>query len=138
MQMSRISEFLGQLGWPYQAMTDSVITAEYKGAFGATKVLLHVHEGGLRIAINPVLEKPEQLEWSKSVNKLVTSLDRESHGIRMGFDSAGDLFVKVDLPEQELNFEQFVYVLLNVCQISEQLTVPVLQAQAYDRKIAVI
>ena len=137
MQMGQISEFLGQLGWPHQAMTEAVIAAEYKGAFGITKVLLHVHDAGLRIAINPVLEKPEQVGWSRSVNKLVASLDRESHGIRMGFDKAGDLYVKVDLPEQKLNFEQFVYVLLNVCQISEQLTVPVLQAQAYDRKIIV-
>ncbi|MEI6806491.1 MAG: hypothetical protein WCK49_08315 [Myxococcaceae bacterium] len=137
MEMNRISEFLGQLGWPQQAMTDAVLTAEYKGAFGITKVLFHAHEAGLRIAINPVLEKSEQSGWSRSVNKLIASLDRESHGVRIGFDKAGDIYVKVDLPEQELNFEQFVYVLLNVCQISEQLTVPVLQAQAYDRKIAV-
>ena len=53
--------------------------------------------------------------------------------INVGFDREGDLYVKVDLPSMEIEFEQFVYVLFNLCQVSEQLLVPVLQARAYDR-----
>jgi len=47
--------------------------------------------------------------------------------------AAGDVYVKVDLPAEGLDFEQFSYVLFNLCQVAEQLMVPVLQAQAYDR-----
>ncbi len=133
MEMGQIAEFLEHLGWSHQAMTDAVMRAHYQGVFGTTKVLLHVHNSGLRIAINPVLERPaESGGWGQSVNKLVLALNRESQSVRIGLDQDGDLYVKVDLPAQNLSFEQFVYVLLNICQVSEQLTVPVLQAHAYD------
>lgn len=133
MNLTQISEFLEHLGWSYKTLTDSVLRADYKGVFGNIKVFFYVHEGDLRIAINPVLEKPTKPEgWSDSVVKLVAALNQESPSIRMGLDASGDLFAKVDLPKQNLSFEQFTYALLNLCQVSEQLTVPVLQAQAYD------
>ncbi|MEI6790200.1 MAG: YbjN domain-containing protein [Myxococcaceae bacterium] len=136
MNLAQISEFLEHLGWSYKALTDSVLKADYKGVFGISKVFFYVHDGGLRIAINPVLEKPlEAGSWGASVHKLVTALNHESPSVRMGLDRAGDLFVKVELPKQDLSFEQFTYALLNLCQVSEQLTVPVLQAQAYDKLV---
>ena len=133
MNLAQISEFLEHLGWSYKPLTDTVLKADYKGVFGVSKVFFYVHDGDLRMAINPVLEKPaERGSWSDSVGKLVAALNHESPSIRMGLDKSGDLFVKVDLPKQDLSFEQFTYALLNLCQVSEQLTVPVLQAQAYD------
>ena len=135
--MGQISGFLKHLGLSHQSMTDAVIKAHYQGAFGLTKVLFHVHDEGLRIAINPVLERPTELGWSQSVNKLVLALNHQSPNIRIGLDRDGDLYVKVDLPKQDLSFEQFTYILLNICQVSDQLTVPVLQAQAYDRNTLV-
>ena len=118
-------------------MTSSVMKAYHQGAFGVTKVLFHAHDAGLRIAINPVLEKPvDSMGWSRSVHKLVLALNQESPSIRIGLDREGDLYVKVDLPKQDLSFEQFTYVLMNLCQVSDQLIVPVLQAQAYDTSVA--
>lgn len=133
MTLSQLAQFLENLGWSYQIMTDSVLSCQYQGTFGSTKVLLHLHHAGLRIAINPVLQKPvETGSWGMSVNKLIAALNHESPNIRIGLDREGDLYVKLDLPTQNINFDQFTYVLLNVCQVSEQLMVPVLQAQAYD------
>lgn len=118
-------------------MTDSIVVGYYQGAFGVAKVLFHVHNAGLRIAINPVLERPiESSGWSRSVSALVLALNQESPSIRIGLDREGDLYVKVDLPKQDLTFEQFTYVLMNLCQVSDQLTVPVLQAQAYDTSVS--
>jgi hypothetical protein len=137
MNIGQIGQYLGQLGWQHQTMTDAILKAKYQGTFGVTHVLFHVTDMGLRMAINPVLEKPsESAGWSRSVNKLVLALNQESPSIRIGLDKEGDLFVKVDLLKQELNFEQFTYVLMNLCQVSDQLTVPVLQAQAYDTSVA--
>lgn len=133
MRLEQISTFLEQLGWARQSVTDTVVKGHHQGVFGTTKVLFHVHDEGLRIAINPVLERPAEMGWSRSVNQLVTALNRESPNINIGLDREGDLYVTINLPKQEISFEQFTYVLLNLCQVSEQLTVPVLQAQAYDR-----
>lgn len=138
MQLGQISEFLEHLGWGSQQLTDAVIGSRYRGAFGDTRVLFHAHDTGLCIAIGPVLERPVQAGWGRSVNKLVLALDHESPSIRIRLNREGDLYVKVDLPRQELSFEQFTYALLNICQVSEQLTVPILQAQAYDQISAVL
>jgi hypothetical protein len=137
MSSAQIAEFLGHLGWSYQIMTDSVLRAQYQGVFGPTKVLLHVHDGGLRMAINPVLDKPlDPGGWNRSVARLLIALNKESPNIRIGLDKEGDLYVKVDLAPQNLNFAQFSYILMNLCKVSEQLTVPVLQAQAYEHSVA--
>ncbi len=137
MSPGQVAEFLEHLGWSYQLMTDSVLRTQYKGIFGNTKILLHVHEGGMRMAINPVLDKPlDPGGWNHSVARLLVALNRESPNIRIGLDKEGDLYVKVDLAPQSLNFAQFSYILMNLCKVSEQLTVPVLQAQAYEHSMA--
>ena len=66
-------------------------------------------------------------------SRLVKALEEEAHLIHVGLDQDGDVFVKVELPGQDFEFEQFVYVLFNLCQVSEQLMVPVLQAHAFDK-----
>lgn len=129
--VKRIWGFLGDLGWPHDLVADNVIRAQYDGHFDPVKVMIQMRTDRLRLAINPVLPKPGE-GWGGSVHRLVDSLNAESHMINVGFDREGDLFVKVDLPSADIEFEQFVYVLFNLCQVSEQLLVPVLQAKAYD------
>lgn len=129
--IKRIWEYLGELGWPHDLAAQNVIRTHYDGHFGKVKVMIHIQEVALRMAINPVLSRPEA-GWGDSVNKLVKALNEESHMIRVGIDREGDVYVKVDLPSQQLEFDQFVYVLFNLCQVAEQLLVPVLQANVYD------
>ncbi len=127
----RVDRFLNELGWQHDKVAEGVVRARYTGHFGEVKVILQIGEGGLHMAINPILAKP-QAGWSRSVFRLVEMLNRETHLIQVGLDRDGDIFVKVDVPKGDIEFEQFVYVIFNLCQVSEQLTVPVLQAQAYD------
>jgi hypothetical protein len=131
--IKRVWGYLGEMGWPHDLVTDSVIRTQYEGHFGQVKVMLHVHELGLRMAINPVLSRPSDgQDWGKSVANLVVALNEESQMIQVGLDREGDVYVKVDLPLVQLEYEQFVYVIFSLCQVSEQLMVPVLQAHAYD------
>lgn len=133
----KIWEFLGELGWPHDVVAQNIIKTQYDGHFGPVKVMIQVRTEGLRMAINPVLAAPEE-GWQDSVKRLLRTLDAESQMINVGFDKEGDIFVKVDLPSADIEFEQFVYVLFNLCQVSEQLLVPVLQARAYDRHEAAL
>lgn len=128
----KLWEFLGELGWSHDLVADNIIRTQYDGHFGAVKVMIQVRTDRLRMAINPVLSKPDE-GWGNSVKRLVDSLNIESQMISVGFDREGDIFVKVDLPSEEIEFEQFAYVLFNLCQVSEQLLVPVLQARSYDQ-----
>lgn len=127
----KIWEFLGDLGWPHDLVADNIIRAQYDGHFDPIKVIIQLRSDRMRMAINPVIPRPD-MGWGDSVKRLVEALNAESQMINVGFDREGDLYVKVDLPSSEIEFEQFVYVLFNLCQVSEQLLVPVLQARAYD------
>lgn len=131
-EVRKIWEYLGELGWPHDLVSDKIIRAQYSGHFDRVKVMIQIRTDGLRMAINPVLPRPNE-GWGMSVSRLVDTLNAQSQMINVGFDKEGDLFVKVDLPSVDIEFEQFVYVLFNLCQVSEQLLVPVLQARAYDR-----
>jgi len=129
--INHIWDYLNEIGWSHDLVADNVIRAEYEGHFGVTKVMLHLHGEGLRIAINPIVAKPVA-GWGRSVSGLVRTLGQERQVVNVGFDSEGDIYVKAEMAGDRLTFEQFVYVLFNLCQVSEQLMVPVLQAQAFD------
>ena len=127
----KIWEFLGELGWPHDLVADNIIRTKYDGHFDAVKVMIQIRSDRLRLAINPVIIRPAE-GWGNSVKRLVESLNSGPQMIDVGFDKEGDMYVKVDPPTKEIEFEQFVYVLFNLCRVSEQLLVPVLQARAYD------
>lgn len=131
-QVRKIWEYLGDLGWPHDLVADNIIRAQYDGHFDPIKVIIQLRTDRMRMAINPVMPRPDT-GWGDSVKRLVEALNTESQMVNVGFDREGDLYVKVDLPSMEIEFEQFVYVLFNLCQVSEQLLVPVLQARAYDQ-----
>ena len=129
--IKQVGEFLEQLGWEHEEVSNNVVRTNYHGQFGVEKVMVNIYDEGLMIAINPVLQQPEG-GWGPSVAQLIKILTNEIHLIRVGIDDDGDTFVKVDLPSDNLTFEEFVYVLINLCQVAEQLYVPILQANAYD------
>jgi len=129
--VKQVAEFLEQLGWEHETVSEETVRTNYHGQFGIEKVMINIYEEGLMIAINPVLKQPAG-GWGPSVSQLIRILTNEIHLIRVGIDDDGDVFVKVDLPSDNLTFEEFVYVLINLCQVAEQLYVPILQANAYD------
>lgn len=129
--MQQVGEFLDQLGWSYDGVSDTMLRTHYHGQFGVEKVMVHHLDDALVVAINPVLQQPAG-GWGPSVAQLIQILTNEIHLIRVGIDDDGDTFVKVELPTENLTFEEFVYVLINLCQVAEQLFVPILQAHAYD------
>lgn len=129
--MEQVGEFLDQLGWSFESVSDSMLSTHYHGQFGIEKVMVHHLDDSLAVAINPVLQQPPG-GWGPSVSQLIQILTNEIHLIRVGIDEDGDTFVKVELPTENLTFEEFVYVLINLCQVAEQLFVPILQANAYD------
>lgn len=128
---NRIIGFLTDLAWEKEALADDVVRTKYVGFFGEVKILIHTHENGVMLAINPVIPKPQE-GWGQSVARLLQTLSTEVHLIKVGIDKEGDVYLRVDLPKEELNFEQFSFVLFNLCQVCEQLQVPILQANVYD------
>ncbi len=127
----RILAFLAQLGWPQDVVAENVIRTKYDGYFGEVKVMVHNHDKGVMMAINPVIARPVE-GWGVSVIRLVQTLSQEIYLIKVGIDKEGDIYLRVDLPVEELDYEQFSFVLFNLCQVSEQLQVPILQANVYD------
>lgn len=127
----RIIGFLTDLAWTKEILADDVVRTKYDGFFGEVKILIHTHASGIMMAINPVIPKPER-GWGQSVMRLLQTLSGEVHLIKVGVDKEGDIYLRVDLPQEELTFEQFSFVLFNICQVCEQLQVPILQANVYD------
>lgn len=129
--VGQIWEYLGELDVRREFAAENMIRSFHNGIFGEVKIMIHAHQNGVMISINPLIEKPSA-GWGDSVKRLITTLNSQAHLIKVGQDREGDVYVKVDLAPQRLSFAEFLSVYLSLCRISEDLLVPVWQANVYD------
>ncbi len=126
-----IMEFLRQLEWPREPLSEKAVRTFYKGEFGLSEVIIHIGIQDICMVIDPVVDRPGA-EWGEAVIRLIAAMGEEIHHIGMGLDDDGDLFVKVHLPISHINLERFHCLLLGLCQVAENMLLPVLQANAFD------
>ena len=126
-----IMEFLRQLEWPREAMSKKVVRTYYKGEFGVSEVIIHIGNRDVCMVIDPVVDRLGS-QWGKAVVRLIQAMGEEIRHIAIGIDDDGDLFVKVHLPLAHVNLERFHCLLLGLCQVAENMLLPVLQANAFD------
>ncbi len=126
-----IIEFLRQLEWPSEALSKKVVRTYYRGDFGVSEVIIHIGSQDVCMVIDPVVDRSDAA-WGDAVVQLVAAMGEEIHHIGIGLDDDGDLFVKVHLPIPHVNLERFHCLLLGLCQVAENMLLPVLQANAFD------
>jgi hypothetical protein len=126
-----IIEFLRQLNWPSEPLSKKVIRTYYKGEFGVSEVIIYIGNQDICMVIDPAVDRLEA-KWGDAVIKLITAMAEEIRHIGIGIDEGGDLFVKVHLPIAHVNLERFHCLLLGLCQVAENMLLPVLQANAFD------
>lgn len=126
-----IMEFLRQLEWPREALSKKVVRTFYRGEFGTNEVIIHIGIQDICMVIDPVVDK-FNTKWGDAVIRLVRAMGEEIRHIGIGIDDDGDLFVKVHLPLAHVNLERFHCLLLGLCQVAENMLLPVLQANAFD------
>ncbi len=90
-------EFLRQLEWPREPLSEKAVRTFYKGEFGLSEVIIHIGIQDICMVIDPVVDRPGA-EWGEAVIRLIAAMGEEIHHIGMGLDDDGDLFVKVHLP----------------------------------------
>ncbi|MCA9507730.1 MAG: hypothetical protein KC505_04830 [Myxococcales bacterium] len=127
-----IIEFLRQLGWPSEAVSKKLIRTFFKGDFGINQVIIHINTSDICMVIDPVVDRYDA-SWGEAVTSLIAAMSEEIQHIGVGLDDDGDLFVKVNLPHEYVNLERFHCLLLSLCQVAENMLLPVLQANAFDR-----
>lgn len=126
-----IIEFLRQLGWPSEGLSKKVIRTFFKGDFGVSEVIIHIGVEDICMVIDPVVDRYDA-SWGEAVLNLVAAMGEEIRHIGIGVDDDGDLFVKVHLPHEHVNLERFNCLLIGLCQVAENMLLPVLQANAFD------
>ena len=126
-----IIEFLRQLEWPSDPLSKKVVRTYYRGEFGVSEVIIHIGVHDVCMVIDPVVDR-QGIKWGDAVMRLVAAMGEEIHHIGIGIDDDGDLFVKVHLPHEHVNLERFHCLLLGLCQVAENMLLPVLQANAFD------
>ena|ERR1700688_2821016 len=126
-----ILEFLRQLGWPHQAISKQVMKTFFHGDYGLCEVVIYVGHEDVSLVIDPVVIRRDEF-WGEAVYRLVAAMRDQIQHIGIGIDEDGDLFVKVNLPIEQINLERFHCVLIALCQVAENMLLPVLQASAFD------
>ncbi len=126
-----IIEFLRQLDWPSEALSKKVVRTFFKGEFGVSEVIIHIGVEDICMVIDPVVDRHGS-NWGDAVVNLIAAMGEEIRHIGIGIDDDGDVFVKVHLPHEHVNLERFNCLLIGLCQVAENMLLPVLQANAFD------
>jgi len=126
-----IIEFLRQMEWPTEVLSAKVVRTFYSGEFGTSEVMIYLGSLDICMVIDPVVDRFDQ-HWGSAVVRLIGAMSQEIHHVGIGIDDDGDVFVKVNLPVAHLNLERFHCLLLGLCQVAENMLLPVLQANAFD------
>lgn len=126
-----ISEFLRQLNWPMEAISNKAIRTFYLGYFGKSEVMIHIGHKDVCMVIDPVIDRPKET-WGEAVISLIMAMGEEIRHMGLGLDADGDLFIKVHLPSEHVNLERFQFLIKGLCQVAENIVVPILQANAFD------
>jgi hypothetical protein len=94
--------------------------------------MIHISPNDICLVIDPLIVRGES-RWGTSVMRLVGTMAQEIQHVGLGFDADGDLFVRVNLPSSHLNIERFQCILMSLCQVADNLILPILQANAFDK-----
>ncbi|HXW53236.1 MAG TPA: hypothetical protein VEL47_03925 [Myxococcota bacterium] len=129
--LDEVIEFLRQMEWPSEVMSTKVVRTHYTGEFGVSEVMIYIGNQDICMVIDPVVDR-FGASWGEAVVRLVGAMSQEIRHIGIGLDDDGDVFVKVSLPLAHANLERFHCLLLGLCQVAENMLLPVLQANAFD------
>ena len=128
----RVFGFLGDMRWPIEPLSKRSLRTYFNGEFGLCPVSIYLNAQDVCMAICPLVSRPGD-RWGEAVVDMVEAMSREIRHVGLGIDSDGDLFVRVSLPAEHLDAERFQCILVSMCQVAENLLIPILQADAYDR-----
>lgn len=126
-----VTEFLRQLSWRFDSISMNKIKALYQGEFGLKEVHICIDWQEVKLVINPIIEPVDDI-WGSSVRRLVTDMKEQIKHMDLGMDDRGSLYLSVGLPPEYLTLERFHAVLLGLCQVAENIVIPILQANAFD------
>ncbi len=129
--IQEIREFLKQLDWPQDNLSSEIIRTFYQGDYGVSQVLIKIQEDDMCMLIDPLIDKNNK-QWGESVINLISAMGQEIKHVDIGIDQDGDIFAKVNLTLSHINLERFQCLLLGLCQVAENILVPILQANAFD------
>lgn len=129
--LQQLASFLTQLDWPAELYTKNCLKTHYKGDYGLSPVLIKAEDRIISLTVEPILEKNEKL-WGDSVISLIKTMSREISHVEVGISDKGELFAKVHIPIEHLNLERFQCLLIGVCQVAENIMIPIMQANAFD------
>ena len=129
--LKEIKIFLSNLGWSSEIVSPGIIRTFYEGDYDTIQIFIKIQDEDICFLIDPLIQKTKN-QWGKSVVSLVNIMKEKINHIDIGIDHEGDLFLKTNLLIVHIDLERFQCLLLGLCQVAENVLLPLLQANAFD------
>ena len=127
-----VKNCLDKLSWPIKKAENESFIIDYQGQYDSISLAIHTEKDKIVIIVDPVVAKNRK-EWGDGVRNIIKNLNQDIHLIELGFDEEDDIFVKVEASVDLMDYDQFHFILISICQVCEQLLLPVLQTDLQDR-----
>ena len=129
-----IEKFLAQMGFQHEPHENTrALRFETYHMYGRVKMTAGAYNGQAYVKACPVTEQPKE-GWGPSVKGYITKLAVEPSLYCLVIDSFGDISISTEMDKQIFDYESFSFVVRNITDLCEKLTVQILQANAFEGK----
>jgi hypothetical protein len=102
-----IPAFLTQTGWHFEDRGSGRYLTGFTGENGAYPITIHADSQLVQFVISPYLEKPKHREHDVITLRRILLVNSEMNLCKFGLDEDGDVFLAVEAPAADFNFDSF-------------------------------
>ncbi|MBM4283521.1 MAG: hypothetical protein FJ137_23195 [Deltaproteobacteria bacterium] len=132
-RVAEVARFFRRYGWRFDMLDDETFRTIFRGRVAAFVALVRVTEHWVVLTVNPFV-RPPGAGFGAVALRLLASANHQENIVKLGLDDDDDVFVNVELPTEELGYEEFSAALTALSHSADRLIVPLLQAMAIDER----
>lgn len=121
--LERLKTFLEQYGWQYEQPQEGLIVTGFRGRSGVFRLFLQATESWVVMAIAPFVPRPEPESAGRFYHALLR-LNYEMNLAKVGLDADEDVVLMVELPAEDLRYEDVARALDVITFSADNLYLP--------------
>jgi hypothetical protein len=104
--LGKLESFFDHYGWIYELLDPTTIKSDFQGERRAFRFFVRISDIWIYFILLPFVNKPKP-ESKPQLYEYLLKLNYEMDLVKAGVDEDGDVFLAVELPANDLDYEHF-------------------------------
>ena len=102
-----LEAYFEQYGWTYQQIDETSFRTVFRGDVSSFTIHIRIAGDWVYFSIAPFVVSPQDVECERKLYKHLLTLNHEMNMAKFTVDSDGDVILTVELPTENLNYNEF-------------------------------